>query len=109
MSFASAISRMRTGGSSGRCRASATIARQAYSAFAEIFIGSSRVERRILELAAVKRVKAAFGLRLAGPPARPLVLLPRDNGFRAGPTSDRGIALIVERIVRHLVRHDEGP
>src|SRR4051812_10639505 len=104
------ISRIRTGGSSGFPRARARTARHAYSAFAEIFMNNllepashgdrgrgGRGDRS--ELAAVERVQAALGLRLARPAAGPLVLA---GGHRAGagPAADRGIALVVERVVR---------
>src|SRR4051794_41186167 len=121
MPCASEISRMRTGGSPARCRARARTARQAYSAFAEIFMRSgipealtrsgSKSGRRgpdrgrrsgASKLTAVERMQPAFGLRLARPAAGPFVLAGAD-GPRAGPAADRGKALVVERVVGDMV------
>src|SRR5262245_26420200 len=54
------------------------------------------------------RVEAAFGLREAGPAAGAVILVGVD-GARAGPAADARVALIVERIIRDPVLHDEGP
>src|ERR1700722_17119901 len=115
MLFDSAISRIRTGVSSDRGRARSRIARQAYSAFAEIFMDSSMpfvsvelASRRKSELAAVERVQAAFGLGLARPSAGSLVVALVD-GPGAGPAADRGISLVVERVVGDVVGHDKRP
>src|SRR4051794_31968404 len=98
MAFASAISRIRTGEPSGFGRARARTARQAYSASAEIFMipscpgldprSSPVPDPSRSKLAAVERVEAAFGLRLAGPAARPLVVALGDRPG-AGPAPDR--------------------
>src|SRR5687768_5727385 len=117
MAFASEISRTRSGGASGRWRARASAARQAYSALAESFMarGVGPSVRRIgsvrfgSELAAVERVEAAFGLGLAGPAARPLVRLARGDRPGAGSAADRRIAPVVQRVVGDLVRHHERP
>src|SRR4051812_29453815 len=60
------------------------------------------------QLAAVQRVQAALGLGLAGPAAGALVLAGGD-GASARPAADRRIALVVQRVVGDLVRHDERP
>src|SRR4051794_34139726 len=118
MALASAISRIRTGEPSGLGRARARTARQAYSALAEIFMSapghgpvprsSPAPDRPPSQLAAVERVEAALGLRLAGPPARPLVVALGDRPG-AGPAADRREAPVVHRVVRDIVGHDEGP
>src|SRR5207249_212130 len=52
-------------------------------------------------------VDAALELVRAGPASRALVLA-ADDGTRARNAADRGIALIVQRVVRNLVHVDVG-
>src|SRR5262245_25450467 len=102
---------MRSGGASGPCRARASTARHAYSAFAEIFIGRLVPVPLGLgssELTAVEGVQPTLRLRLASPSARPLIFA---RGHRSGarPAADRGITLVVQRVVRHTVGDNERP
>src|SRR5208337_3340720 len=102
---------MRTGGASGLCWASASKAIQAYSAFAEIFIGplaSMAPRAGNSKLAAVQRMQPALGLGLSRPPTRAFVLS-IDHGLGTGPAANRGIPPIVQRVVGDAIGHDEGP
>src|SRR5438270_282176 len=124
MPWASAISRMRTGGSLGRCRANTSMAKHAYSAFAEIFMGENLSLGRglgggllgqihphgvglvrgpplggklELELAAIERVQPALRLGLASPASSAFVGFTGDDRLGAGPASDRRVSLVVQR------------
>src|SRR5271157_5782944 len=102
---------MRRGGASALCWASASKAIQAYSAFAEIFIGplaSMAPRAGNSKLAAVQRMQPALGLGLSRPPTRAFVLS-IDHGLGTGPAANRGIPPIVQRVVGDAIGHDEGP
>src|SRR5438309_9944913 len=106
---------MRRGGASGPCCASARRARQAYSAFAEIFMSPPIPAPQpplppscFSELAAIQRVQPTLGLGLSGPSARPLVLAGLDAA-RGRPATDRRVSLILQRDVRQAIGHGKCP
>ena len=60
------------------------------------------------ELTAIERMKAAFGLRMSGPTAGPVIFTGRDR-TGAWPAANRGIALIVQRVIGYVMRDDIRP
>src|SRR5438046_45752 len=97
------------------------MARQAYAAFADRRMKSPSKIQIILQFAIcilqflnaaaaflIQHVQPAFLLGAARPPPRSFVLSV-SYGARARPTTDTRIAPIVERIVRNVVLHNEGP
>src|SRR6266542_2057767 len=86
------------------------MAKQAYSALAETFMGL--LSRKRLSNAAAflvfDDVQAALLLDGAGPAAGALVAAGAHR-LRAGPAANARVALVVQRVVRHVVLHYERP
>ena len=53
-------------------------------------------------------MNSTFGFGIAGPAARTRVL-PRFDGFRAGPAADAWITVIMQRVIGQVVRLDMLP
>src|SRR5438552_1117408 len=98
--WASAIALTRTGWTSPRFAANSSIATHAYSALAETLMSLDSAAAFVFD-----HVETAFLFRAAGPAPGTLVGLV-SHCLGAGPTADARIALVVQRIVRHVVLDD---
>src|SRR5215210_1160923 len=65
--------------------------------------------RRLRRLSRGHVQAALFGVGMFPPPATGPLVLARLHGARAGTAADAGIAAIVQRVVRHVVRSDVLP
>src|SRR5260370_36184771 len=98
-----------TGARSPQLQANSAMATQAYWAFADNRI--ERLLRGASDSAAflmLDDVQATFLLELAGPAPRAFVVA-MAHGLGARPATDAWVALVVQRIVRHIVLGDEAP
>src|SRR5260370_42596741 len=98
-----------TGARSPQLQANSTMATQAYWAFADNRI--ERLLRGASDSAAflmLDDVQAALLLEFAGPAPRAFVVA-MGHGLGARPAADARVALVVQRIVGHIVFVDEAP
>src|SRR5437660_1783483 len=102
MPWPSAIALMRTGWGEPWLAASSSMATQAYSALAETLMSDAAASLVLDD------VQAALFLRQARPAAGPLVFALGDRPG-AGPAADARVALVVQRVIGHVMLQDEVP
>src|SRR4051794_13537096 len=112
MPCCSAIALRWTGRRSPWLHASSTIATQAYCALADSrmkgLLAGPQAGSDAAAALVFDDVQAAFLLHRPRPAAGTLVLA-LDDRAGAGPAADARVALVVQRVVRHVVLDEEGP